>query len=243
MLMKVKSLLLSAVAISLAFSASALDYKKVTDFLSVGAEDGSEAVVTAGSDANELFFFYNHGELDLALLAYEFTLVFPDGLDVVTVADEWDPEVVEVKCEPTSNFPSSFGVSLSTGYKDKKLKVICKNEKQRRFNLIEANKADKYPLFKVTAVAADDFESGNITPTMGLWLIGTGDKPAEDCMEPPLTAMQVTTAVRDINADKAIAGVKYYNVAGVESNEAFDGVNIVVTTYVDGTTSAVKVIK
>ena len=50
------------------------------------------------------------------------------------------------------------------------------------------------------------------------------------------------TAVNDINA-KAVAGVKYYNLAGVESNKPFDGVNIMVTTYTDGTKSAVKVVK
>ena len=50
------------------------------------------------------------------------------------------------------------------------------------------------------------------------------------------------TAVNDINS-KAVAGVKYYNLAGVESNKPFDGVNIMVTTYTDGTKSAVKVVK
>jgi hypothetical protein len=50
------------------------------------------------------------------------------------------------------------------------------------------------------------------------------------------------TAVTDINA-KAVAGVKYYNLAGVESNVPFDGVNVVVTTYTDGTKAASKVIK
>ena len=50
------------------------------------------------------------------------------------------------------------------------------------------------------------------------------------------------TAVTDINA-KAVAGVKYYNLAGVESDMPFDGVNVVVTTYTDGTKAASKVIK
>lgn len=44
-------------------------------------------------------------------------------------------------------------------------------------------------------------------------------------------------------AQKTINSVKYYNVAGMESNEPFDGVNIKVTTYNDGTTSTCKVIK
>ena len=50
------------------------------------------------------------------------------------------------------------------------------------------------------------------------------------------------TAVNDINS-KAVAGVKYYNLAGVESNKPFDGVNIMVTTYTDGTKAAAKVVK
>ena len=49
-------------------------------------------------------------------------------------------------------------------------------------------------------------------------------------------------AVTDING-KTVAGVKYVNIAGMESNVPFDGVNIVVTTYTDGTKAAVKVIK
>lgn len=50
------------------------------------------------------------------------------------------------------------------------------------------------------------------------------------------------TGVTDVYA-KTVAGVKYVNVAGIESNTPFDGVNIMVTTYTDGTHSAVKVIK
>ena len=42
---------------------------------------------------------------------------------------------------------------------------------------------------------------------------------------------------------KTINNVKYYNVAGMESNMPFDGVNIKVTNYNDGTTSTCKVIK
>ncbi len=51
------------------------------------------------------------------------------------------------------------------------------------------------------------------------------------------------TSVADLNADKDVKGVRYYNLLGVESNEPFQGVNVVVTTYTDGTRSAKKVIK
>lgn len=44
-------------------------------------------------------------------------------------------------------------------------------------------------------------------------------------------------------AQKTINNVKYYNIAGMESNEPFDGVNIKVVTYNDGTTSTSKIMK
>ena len=50
------------------------------------------------------------------------------------------------------------------------------------------------------------------------------------------------TEVEEMNADKAVAGVRYFNMAGQEMQEA-NGMTIVVTTYTDGTTSAVKVMK
>ena len=51
------------------------------------------------------------------------------------------------------------------------------------------------------------------------------------------------TAVKDVNAAKQITGVKYYNVAGVESATPFDGVNIMVNIYNDGTREATKVLR
>ena len=48
--------------------------------------------------------------------------------------------------------------------------------------------------------------------------------------------------VDEINAGKTVAGVRYFNMAGQEMQEA-NGVTIVVTTYTDGTTSATKVMK
>ena len=48
--------------------------------------------------------------------------------------------------------------------------------------------------------------------------------------------------VDELNADKTVAGVRYFNMAGQEMQEA-NGMTIVVTTYTDGTTSATKVMK
>ena len=50
------------------------------------------------------------------------------------------------------------------------------------------------------------------------------------------------TGIGEMVSGKTVAGVRYYNMAGQEVSEA-NGLTIVVTTYTDGTTSAVKVIK
>ena len=55
-------------------------------------------------------------------------------------------------------------------------------------------------------------------------------------------AVSKKTGVDEMNADKTVAGVRYFNMAGQEMQEV-NGATIVVTTYTDGTISAVKVMK
>ena len=50
------------------------------------------------------------------------------------------------------------------------------------------------------------------------------------------------TGIDEMNADKQVANVRYFNMAGQEMQQA-NGLTIVVTTYTDGTTSSVKVVK
>ena len=50
------------------------------------------------------------------------------------------------------------------------------------------------------------------------------------------------TGISEMMNGKTVAGVRYFNMAGQEMTEA-NGLTIVVTTYTDGTTSAVKVVK
>ena len=54
---------------------------------------------------------------------------------------------------------------------------------------------------------------------------------------------KVATGVNDVNSAKEVKGVSYFNMMGVESAQPFDGVNIMVTTYTDGTSSAAKVLR
>ena len=53
----------------------------------------------------------------------------------------------------------------------------------------------------------------------------------------------VATAVTEVRYHGEIVSQTYYNVQGMESDKPFDGVNIVVTRFSDGTTSVSKVVK
>lgn len=57
-----------------------------------------------------------------------------------------------------------------------------------------------------------------------------------------ITKQNIVTSIDQI-ATREVAGVKYYNVAGVESDRPFQGVNIVVTRYTDGSMTTTKVVK
>jgi hypothetical protein len=88
----------------------------------------------------------------------------------------------------------------------------------------------------VIATSSKFNDAGEVDPN------GTDSfKPAEKVYEVDFT--NPGSGVNDLGADKAVASVKYYNAAGVAADAAFDGVNIVVTKYVDGTQKVVKIVK
>ena len=51
------------------------------------------------------------------------------------------------------------------------------------------------------------------------------------------------TGLNSVIVDRSVTGVTYYNMMGQASDSPFDGMNIIVTRYSDGTTSTAKVIK
>ncbi len=58
-----------------------------------------------------------------------------------------------------------------------------------------------------------------------------------------VSASSIITAVNEVNATKTVRQVRYYNLAGIESSVPFDGVNVVVTTYTDGSKTTAKMLK
>jgi len=57
------------------------------------------------------------------------------------------------------------------------------------------------------------------------------------------TRVNNPSGIDQIVGNREIVSVRYINVAGQESETPFDGINIVVTTYTDGSTTTAKVIK
>lgn len=77
----------------------------------------------------------------------------------------------------------------------------------------------------------------------GQWYQNTDD-PLSLAVAPKLDYNAPTvTGVDQPDADKQVLTRTYYNLAGVESSKPFDGVNIVVTRYTDGTQTATKVLR
>lgn len=65
-----------------------------------------------------------------------------------------------------------------------------------------------------------------------------GDGP-----ETVFTIKVANSGVNSVTTAKEVANVTYINVAGVQSNVPFEGINIVKTQYTDGTTSISKIVK
>ena len=70
----------------------------------------------------------------------------------------------------------------------------------------------------------------------------TNNSYATPAMEKYSFLIPTPTGVESVNA-KAVASVKYVNLQGATSATPFEGVNVVVTTYTDGSQNVVKVIK
>ena len=76
------------------------------------------------------------------------------------------------------------------------------------------------------------------------YIYGTGGNNVEQRFQLyTRVGMWGSSSVVENLAEKTVKSELYYNIAGMESNVPFEGVNIKVTTYNDGTTSTCKVIK
>ena len=92
--------------------------------------------------------------------------------------------------------------------------------------------------YRTNAEGYDPFFTWRIG--MQVYYTVDGVKNASDIVY--LEVFDKPTSVNELNAGKSVAGMRYFNMAGQEVAQP-SGMTIQVTTYTDGTTSAVKVMK
>ena len=97
-------------------------------------------------------------------------------------------------------------------------------------------------ILSLTVTASDEFDATAAQIEFANIMLVT-DKSSIYLAGNTISKLNENTAVEQLNSDKQVAKVTYINVSGQQSDKAFDGMNIVVTTYTDGTTSTTKVIK
>ena len=97
-------------------------------------------------------------------------------------------------------------------------------------------------VLRLTIAASDEFTASDAEVVLtNVVLVATDHK--RYLSSDAIGRLNDGSGVEQINADRQVANVRYINVAGMESDEPFDGLNIVVTTYTDGTTTTAKVLR
>ncbi len=203
----------------------------------------------------------------------ESTVKLPEGYTIAAGETDASFQAVTLnRVDETDNFtnlqmniylPEGLSVAACVSHNDTKFYNEVAEEDQQALNLAtnmhpdgyfvagfsnatyqgDQIKIEKNPvnIARMKFAADDTFKGGDIKAYLKYTDYANNDFVNEECIMASIAAPEV--AVENINAGKAVAGVKYYNVAGQAADSAFEGVNIVVTTFADGTQNVVKVVK
>ena len=113
---------------------------------------------------------------------------------------------------------------------------------------MSSDKADEYSVPTELVAPAEDGNYYSLDHTKYYTLVVDGKFTQEITFADMFTDIDVVinkdlTAVNELDAQKGVASVAYYNLAGQQSQQPVEGVNIVVTTYTDGSRTTTKIIK
>ncbi len=199
--------------------------------LAVGSCDG-QSLVTDGTKVYVMNRFANKNET-ISFYNYETTFT--------SAAFAWGQSAYEVPVGAVQSI-SIEGNSEINLEKGKSMELVATMLPEDAFNTnITWSSSDE------SVVAVD--ENGKITAVNGAKASeGQAIVTATSTSNPNVKAsvrVNVTsvTAITSIDGEKTLSNVRYYNVAGVESNVPFNGMNIVVKTYNDGSSTTEKMIR
>ena len=233
--MKIKTLLVAGLAF-VAMNAVAQDIHVTDSDTKIGFD--TELILNLAADGEKSAWSWVviaiSDEMNGGATNFEFQLSLPEGLAITNIKDSGDETVAYNPDEDddiqalswTGGLNENTGLYVGVGANLKKTPILKNNfilcwVRYTKANWLPATTVIGVEKIKVTDYANNDYTS-----------------PRYD-----ISVYVPLSAVENISAGKAVAGVKYYNVAGQAADKAFDGVNVVVTTYVDGTQSVVKVVK
>ena len=97
---------------------------------------------------------------------------------------------------------------------------------------------DAYSHRSVMTISVDEN-----TSTVERSVVLTITQPAAEEITLGITQQGKTTAISVVDAAKSVESVSYFNLAGVESSTPFQGVNIEVKKYTDGSKTTSKVVR
>ena len=117
--------------------------------------------------------------------------------------------------------------------------------------LITGYTADGKPILRTDPIPEEDlrifvrfyFSVKGEAADHTIWTRSEGSRSGNGAESPGSAAGSIATAVKEVAYHGEVVGQTYYNIQGMESDQPFDGVNIVVTRYSDGATSISKVIR
>ena len=202
--------------------------------------------------------------------SFQTVLYLPEGIELVSNEDE-DGNIFD--WQKGDRMPSSAqfqysqtGTAVIDGLNYKQYTLLCFNMSEycthfssktaKKYETDGALKKDS-KLFGIYLANTMDEAKGRLDGDMifaqtlltlketpDIYFYGTGGNGVENRkMYFHRVGLWGTADVIENLAEKTVNNVKYYNIAGMESNVPFQGVNIMVTTYNDGTTNTCKVIK
>ena len=253
-----KSLLIAGLFASMCLSASA--YDETTSYLSLNAgelintPEGFSASGEGVSEGDELYVpVYIMNEGNIMPTNIEFAMQIPVGLTPsATEAVSPTETLVQGRAKTpmlTPNFSfheEAWTDQSGNNLPARSLKIVLQNSTGSNAPIDCGEQADV--CFLICTVNSEAAAAADADGQLEVKVLAPMKFSLEGSTVQNSTARSTKVkikgvAVESIKGDKAIVGVKYYNVAGVESNEPFEGVSVKVTKYADGTTKAVKIVK
>lgn len=243
-----KILLLAAAALMTATSASAIDALSESDLASIKtykAEFVSEPQAAIKTNVAKMVDF--SGTITASYVKGDNTQLkisnfLGRGYDVTATVD-WKAATFTIPVSQVSSFtPSSLG-GMSLG----KVPVYVCDCYATAMAITTLTEVKKHPVNGNIGVSDPD-NTGILTYTFAIKNLGLaqGNTSGQYLQFPAPIFLSFTaekapsTAVDDVTAARTVAAKRYINLQGQVSSQPFSGINVVETTYTDGTRSVAK---